>query len=44
MHSALFHGLTKEEKIANAEKAVEESLKRRKIRNENYAGCVCQKT
>ena len=45
VHSALFHGLTKEEKkIANAEKAVEESLKRRKIRNENYAGCVCQKT
>ena len=30
VHSALFHGLTKEEKIANAEKAVEESLKRKK--------------
>lgn len=28
IHSALFHGLTKEEKIANAEKAVEESLKK----------------
>ncbi len=28
MCSALFHGLTKEEKIANAEKAVEESLKK----------------
>lgn len=30
IHSALFHGSTKEEKIANAEKAVEESLKRQK--------------
>ncbi len=30
IHSALFHGLTKEEKIANAEKAVEESLKKKK--------------
>lgn len=30
IHSALFHGLTKEEKIANAEKAVEESLKKEK--------------
>lgn len=28
IHSALFHGLTKEEKIVNAEKAVEESLKK----------------
>ena len=28
VHSALFHGATKEEKIANAEKAVEESLKK----------------
>lgn len=28
VHSALFHGLTKEEKKANAEKAVEESLKK----------------
>ena len=28
VHSALFHGLTKEEKIANPEKAVEESLKK----------------
>ena len=30
IHSAWFHGLTKEEKIANAEKAVEESLKKKK--------------
>ncbi len=30
VHSALFHGATREEKIANAEKAVEEALKRRK--------------
>lgn len=30
VYSALFHGLTKEEKIANAEKAVEESLKKKK--------------
>ncbi len=29
VHSALFHGATKEEKIANAEKAVEESLKKK---------------
>ena len=29
VHSALFHGLTKEEKIANAKKAVEESLKKK---------------
>ena len=28
LHSALFHGATREEKIANAEKAVEESLRR----------------
>ena len=28
IHSALFHGATREEKIANAEKAVEESLRR----------------
>ena len=28
VHSALFHGATREEQIANAEKAVEESLKR----------------
>ena len=32
VHSALFHGLTKEEKIANAEKAVEESLKNEEIK------------
>ena len=32
VHSALFHGLTKEEKIANAEKAVEESLKKEEIK------------
>lgn len=30
VHSALFHGATREEKIANAEKAVEESLKRQR--------------
>ncbi|MDO4633864.1 MAG: DUF438 domain-containing protein [Eubacteriales bacterium] len=30
VHSALFHGTTKEEKIANAEKAVEASLKKEK--------------
>ncbi len=30
VHSALFHGATKEEQIANAEKAVEESLKKEK--------------
>ncbi len=30
VHSALFHGATKEEKIANAEKAVEESLRKEK--------------
>ncbi|WP_027430128.1 DUF438 domain-containing protein [Lachnospira multipara] len=30
VHSALFHGATREEKIANAEKAVEESLKRKR--------------
>lgn len=30
VHSALFHGVTREEKIANAEKAVEESLKRQR--------------
>ena len=34
VHSALFHGLTTEEKIANAEKAVEESAMRRKIEEE----------
>lgn len=32
VHSALFHGKTREEKIANAEKAVEDSLKREKIK------------
>lgn len=30
VHSALFHGATKEEKIANAEKQVQEALKNRK--------------
>lgn len=30
VHSALFHGATREERIANAEKAVEESLKRQR--------------
>ena len=31
IHSALFHGATKEEQIANAEKAVEESLQKEKL-------------
>ncbi|MBR3018352.1 MAG: DUF438 domain-containing protein [Clostridia bacterium] len=31
IHSALFHGTTKEEQIANAEKAVEESLQKEKL-------------
>lgn len=34
IHSALFHGATREEQIANAEKAVEESLQRRRIQAE----------
>jgi DUF438 domain-containing protein len=34
LHSALFHGATKEEKIANAEKAVEEFVTRQKIAKE----------
>lgn len=34
IHSALFHGATQEEKIANAEKAVEESITRQKIQAE----------
>ncbi|MBR2654851.1 MAG: DUF438 domain-containing protein [Lachnospiraceae bacterium] len=34
IHSALFHGATREEKIANAEKAVEESLQKQKIQAE----------
>ncbi len=34
IHSALFHGATREEKIANAEKAVEESITRQKIQAE----------
>ena len=34
VHSALFHGSTKEERIANAEKAVEASLAKEKIREE----------
>lgn len=34
IHSALFHGATREEQIANAEKAVEESLQWQKIRAE----------
>lgn len=31
VHSALFHGSTREEKIANAEKAVEDSVMRKKV-------------
>ncbi len=34
VHSALFHGATKEEKIANAEKEVEASLLRKKAKEE----------
>lgn len=34
VHSALFHGATRDEKIVNAEKAVEESLQQKKIREE----------
>lgn len=33
VHSALFHGATRQEQIANAEKAVEESLKKEKVAN-----------
>ena len=32
VHSALFHGATREEQIANAEKAVEESIKQQEIK------------
>ncbi len=35
VHSALFHGATKEEKIANAEKAVEESISKKSIKKED---------
>ena len=34
VHSALFHGATTEERIANAEKAVEESVMRQKVQEE----------
>ncbi len=34
VHSALFHGATKEEQIANAEKAVEESVMRQRVAEE----------
>ena len=34
IHSALFHGATREEQIANAEKAVEESIQQKKIQEE----------
>ena len=34
IHSALFHGATREEQIANAEKAVEESVQQKKIQEE----------
>ena len=34
IHSALFHGTTREERIAEAEKAVEESLKKQRIEAE----------
>ena len=35
VHSALFHGATVEERIANAEKEVEASLERKKIRDKS---------
>lgn len=38
IHSALFHGMTKEEKIANAEKEVEASLLRQKAQKELNKG------
>ena len=34
IHSALFHGATREEQIANAEKAVEDSLKKQRLQEE----------
>lgn len=34
IHSALFHGATREEQIANAEKAVEQSLQSQKLKEE----------
>ena len=34
IHSALFHGATREEQIANAEKAVEDSLNKQKLQEE----------
>lgn len=34
IHSALFHGANREERIANAEKAVEESMQRQRIQEE----------
>ena len=37
IHSALFHGATREEQIANAEKAVEESLRKQK-KNTEFSG------
>lgn len=37
VHSALFHGTTREEKIANAEKAVEESLKKGSAQKADYS-------
>ena len=37
IHSALFHGATREEKIANAEKAVEASLKKAAVPTADYS-------
>ena len=37
IHSALFHGATKEEKIANAEKEVEASVLRKKAQRSGEA-------
>ncbi len=44
VHSALFHGATREEKIANAEKAVEESLKKKNAEQQaNQSSAYVQK-
>lgn len=46
IHSALFHGATKEERIANAEKAVEESLQKEtaEVLKKHQAMMVANKT
>ena len=41
VHSALFHGATREEKIANAEKAVEDALRRQaSFPKKDYSPCL----